>query len=292
MLHYKHIFGGVIPLASGSVINPGAIPPAYRTISDVDVKVYPIFYKQMVVEWSIPAAWGPATFNVYRAPTEYGPWTLLNASHITGNHFKDTSTREYSKFNSEFYVVDTLFLSGKIIRSFPTTWENRRNSFAEIRAQEIQRRELLLLTKFTGVKSLIFRKRTFGTRCPECWDERIEKITKDNCKTCLGTSFEGGYFPAYETLIQYEPTPNNAVLSYQGRIEPNVIPAWTISFPQLNVFDLVIRVPDSKVYRIEAMSTTELQTVVVRQMLNLNELDKESIEFKLVQDLLPTDYQT
>jgi hypothetical protein len=289
VIHYKFIYGGVIP-QSGSVVTP----PSYvihRTVSDVAVKVYPLFYKQMVVEWSIPNSWGTATFNVFRSATEYGPWTKLNDEPITGNFFKDKSTQEYSKFNVDFYRVDAILINNKIISSFPTTWENNRNTFAEIRAREIQRRELLLLTKFVGVKSLVFRKRTFGARCPSCWDARIEKVIEDNCQVCLGTSFQGGYFPAYETLLQYDPTPNNAVLSYQGRVEPNMIPAWTISYPQLNVFDLVIRLPDFRIYRIDAMQTTELQAVVVRQILTLNELDKETVEFKLIKDLLPLEYQ-
>jgi hypothetical protein len=265
---------------------------ANRTVRELDVKVYPVFYKQLVVEWSIPASWGAATFNVFRSQTEYGPWALLNDTPISGNHFKDLTTVEFSKFSNNFYLVDAFLPNGRVIRSFPETWINRRTSFAEIRAQEIQRRELLLLTKFTGVKSLIFRKRTFGARCTNCWDSRIEKITKDHCEVCLGTSFEGGYFPGFESLVQYDPTPNQAALSYSGKIEPNTIPAWTVSFPEINTFDLIVRLPDFKVYRVDGTQSTELQSVTVRQMLNLNELDKESIEFKLINDLLPTDYRT
>lgn len=290
MKSFNFTYGGVIP----SHLLSSTTPVSYsvnRTVPEVAVKVYPIFYKQMVVEWSIPASWGTASFNVFRSPTEYGPWTLLNDTPITGNHFKDVKTEEYSKFNNDFYMVDAILLNSKVIRSFPVTWQNKRTSFAEIRAQEIQRRELLLLTKFVGVKTLVFRKRTFGQRCPNCWDPRIEKVTKDKCDVCLGTSFEGGYFPPYETLFQYDPTPNNAILSYQGRVEPNTIPSWTVSFPEMNVFDLVLRVPDARVYRIESMQTTELQTVTVRQMFILNELAKESIEFQLVKNNTPEAYR-
>lgn len=291
MNHFNFTFGGVVPANVIGENVPVSYTP-YRTVKEVEVKVYPIFYKQMVVEWNIPAAWGGATFNVFRSPTEYGPWTILNDVPLSGNLFKDTSTEEYSKFNNDFYMVDALLSNGKVLRSFPITWQNTRNSFAEIRAREIRRRELLLLTKFTGVKSIIYRRRTFGERCHNCWDARIEKVVKDKCEVCFGTSFEGGYFPGFETLIQYDPTPNNAQLAYQGRVEPNQIPAWTINYPELNVFDLVLRVPDTKLYRIEDMHTTELQTVVVRQIVNLNELDKESVEFELAERLLPDEYRS
>ncbi len=151
------------------------------------------------------------------------------------------------------------------------------------------RREMILLSKFTGVKSLVFRRKVFGERCPECWDYVLEKVTKDHCKTCLGTSFNGGYFTGFETLLQYEPTPNDAVLGYQGRNEPNQIPAWTINFPDINVFDLVLRIPDWRIYRVDHVSNTELQTVQLRQMLTLTELDKESIEFELAKQAIPNE---
>lgn len=291
MNNYSFTFGGIFPRQDYS----GIVPVSYyanRTVGDIPVKVYPVFYKQTVVEWSTPPSWEAVSFNVFKSPTEYGPWVLLNEVPVTGNFFKDTTTLDFSKFNNSFYLVDAFIPNGKVIRSFPATWNNKRSSFVEIRAQEIQRRELLLLTKFVGVKSLIFRKRTFGTRCRNCWDPRIEKITKDHCELCQGTSFEGGYFPPFESLLQYDPTPNQASLSYSGRIEPNIIPAWTVSFPEINTFDVIVRLPDFKAYRVEALQTTELQTVTVRQLLNLNELDKESIEMQLINNLIPTSYNS
>ena len=261
-----------------------------REAAPIMTKVYALFYKYMVIEWSIPADWGVSHFNVYKAQTEYGPWTKVNLTPINGNFFKDSTTEEYSKYNNDYYIVEAVLDAGYIYQSAPTTWQNKRSNWVELRSTEIQRRETLLLTKFVGVQSFVFRRRTFGKRCPNCWDPRIEKVIKDHCAVCIGTSFEGGYFPGYETLLQYDPTPNNAAFSYQGRIEPNTIPAWTTSFPQLNVFDIVLRVPDWKIYRIESMTSTELQTVTVRQILNLNELDKESIEFVLAQQALPSGY--
>lgn len=256
----------------------------------ISVNIYCLFYKQMVLEWSIPTTWGSCKFEVYKAETEYGPWLKLTPTPIAGNFFKDTTTMSFSKFSSNFYKVECILPSGQRLQSRFITWENKRSTQAEIRANEIQRRETLLLTKFTGVRSLVFRRRHFGTRCRNCWNTEIEKVTKDHCEVCLGTSFEGGYYPGFETLIQYEPTQNNTQLSYQGRVEPNVIPAWTTRYPEIDVFDVVIRIPDWRAYKVEAVQNTELQTVTVRQMLQLNELDKESIELKLANQAIPREY--
>lgn len=269
---------GTLPLASN--VETNFLP----------VTIYPVFYKHMVVEWEAQASWGNCMFEVYRSETEYGPWNKLTPTPVTGNFFKDITTQDFSKFQNGFYVVECILPSNQRIKSAPTTWQNKRSDWVQIRANEIRRRESLLLSKFTGVKSLIFRRRNFGKRCPECWNEEIEKVKKDHCVTCLGTSFEGGYFDGFETLIQYEPTTNDAVLSYQGKFEQNQIPAWTIDYPEINVFDLVLRVPDWKLYRVDRVYGTELQTVIVRQSMALTELAKESIEFKLAEQALPSGY--
>jgi hypothetical protein len=172
------------------------------------------------------------------------------------------------------------------------TWIQPRSGWVELRAKEIQRREMILLSKFTGVKSLIFRRKHYGKRCSNCWDFASERVTKDHCQVCLGTSFEGGYFTGFETLIQYDVTNNTSAFNYKGRDEKNTINGWTISVPIVDTFDLVLRVPDMSLYRVDYGQVTELQTQTVRQVLQLTELPKDSIEFKLASAAIPEGYLT
>lgn len=261
-----------------------------RESSVIKVKLYPVYPTHITVEWVIPANYGSCTFNIYRGATSNGPWVKLNTAPTASNHYRASLTADSSKFNNYFYIVECIRPNGSLLRSEPVTIRNINSKWVELRSREVSRREWLLLKKFTGVQSVIYKRRTFGKRCPECWDPITEKTIKDKCPTCLGTSFEGGYFPGYLTLLQYEPTQNNSELSYQGRIEPNVIPAWTIEVPEVDTFDIIVRLPDWKVYRVLAIQATELQSVVVRQLLSLSELDKNSIEFRLADRDIPTEY--
>lgn len=277
---------------------PGFFPAFYnlpleRTVETgyIQAKCYPTFYKQIVVEFSVPSEWGNCLFDVYRAETNAGPWIKITPTPINSNFFKDTTTMDFSKFMQGWYIVECELPDGRRIQGLPTTWENKRTNWVEIRAKEIQRREMLLLTKFTGVETYLFRRKHYGMRCTNCWNPTIEKVTQDHCPVCLGTSFEGGYFPGFKTLIQYEPTPNDSNFRYQGREEQNTSPAWTVAYPSIEVFDVVLRVPDWKLYRVDHILQTELQTVPVRQVLSLTELAKESIEFDLAKQAIPTDYQ-
>lgn len=276
---------------------PGYYPSFYqanlaRTVETSYIKtlIYPSFYKHMVVEFSVPDIWGGCEFNIYKSDFEAGPWLKITPTPISGTFFVDVTTKEGSKFMNAWYVVECILPDGRRIQGPVTTWQNTRHRWVEIRANEIERRATLLLEKFTGVKSLIFRRKHYGKRCPECWDFETEKVTKDHCTTCLGTSFEGGYFTGFETLFQYEPTPNDSSFEYRGRVESNTLPAWTISYPQIETFDLILRVPDWKLFRVERVISTELQTVSVRQVVNLVELAKESIEYRLVSQAMPSNY--
>lgn len=279
---YYPLFGAK-PITNGDSIS-----------GDFTVKIYPLWYKQITVEWSIPAAWGNCTFNIYKSDSqEFSTFTKLNVVPLTGNYIKDTTTQDFSKINKGWFIVEAVLSSGKRIQSNPTTWINKRNAWVELRAQEIQRREWFLLTHYTGAESYVFKRKTYGQRCKECWNFQLEKVLKDKCDTCMGTSFEGGYFDGLRTYIQYDPTPNDMFLEYFGKWEKNEFPAWTIAVSELKSRDLVYRVPDGALYYVDDHSSTELQTVSVRQLLKLIELDKESPEFKLIakNNIIPSLYQ-
>jgi hypothetical protein len=283
MLSYSIKVGG-LPLSS--VIG---IPPATES-SFLEVTLYVMFLKKSVLEWTIPAEWGNCKFEVYYSETEVGPFDKLTPTPISTFFFEDTSFEEYSKFRNSFYKVVCMLPDGRRTSSPVLTWENRRSSLVDIRAREISRREHILLSKFTGIKSLLFRRKFFGQRCTRCYNHTMEKVMEDNCPVCIGTGFEGGYFPGREIFVQYEPTPNPSQLGYAGVSEQNTIPAWTVEYPMIETFDIVLRIPDSKIYRVSSIANTELQTKTVRQMLTLTELAKTSIEYELAKQAIPTKY--
>lgn len=256
----------------------------------IDTTVYPVFYKHITVEFKVPSQWGNCTFDIYRGDTNLGPWEKITPAPISGTFFKDSAQDEVSKYNDSWYIVECRLPDGRRIQGQPETWRPKRNNWVEIRAKEIERREILLLEKFTGQKSMLFKRRYFGLRCRNCWNATIEKVTKDHCQVCLGTSYEGGFFPGYETLFQYDPIQKDATLGYQGLTEPEQMVGWTISKPVIDAHDLLLRMNDFRLYRIERVSQTELQGQVVRQVVNLTELGKDSVEYNLTKQAMPAGY--
>jgi hypothetical protein len=256
---------------------------------NVKVTLYPQWFRHITLEWAVPPAWGNCVFNVYFSQTEDGPFEKLNTMAIDSYYFTDTTTKEYSKVRKGYYIVEAILLDkgNAALRSEPTTWNTYQRKWVTIRANEIQRRENWLLTHFTGVKTYLFKKKSYGKRCPKCWSNRTESVTDDHCPVCLGTSWEGGFFPPVPIYLQYETTPKQVDYQYFGKLEPNQIGAWTISFPALMEEDVVIRVGDWAAYKVGPVTPTELQGNTVRQMIVLNRLAKGDVENRLVQRNLP-----
>lgn len=254
---------------------------------NINVTFYPAWYKTIGMEVSFPQEWGNCTYNVYRSESEEGAYAKVNLTPVLSPFFDDTQTQAYSVFNKCFYKIEVILPDGRKVSSTPKTWDTRPNDWVNIRKAEIQRREWLLLRKFVGIKSHIFRRKTYGKRCGVCWNYKLEKVMKDACENCAGTSFDGGYFEPYETLFQYEPTPGSPSWEYFGKLETNVIPAWTISIPQINGFDLVFREPDAALYSVQAIGTTELTGNVVRQLVQLRQIERQAPEYKLVRKVYP-----
>lgn len=250
----------------------------------IEVTVYPAWFDKAVLSWKIPSDWGNCSFNVYHGATDTGPFVKLNVIPINGLTFTDLSFRNFSKYHSDYYIVEAILhdKNGALLKSEPSTWDKTMTRWTELRSLEIQRRFWLMLRKFMGSETYVFRRRYFGKHCSKCWDFTNLKVTNDKCPECFGTGWSEGYFEPYQTLVQFEPTPNNVELSMGGRNEPNVIQAVTISFPEINDWDVIYRQKDNRMYRIDGVSTTELLTNVVTQRMQLIELPKNYVEYQLL----------
>jgi hypothetical protein len=250
--------------------------------SEIKVTLYPLWYKSMTLSWTIPDAWDARTprFNVYRARTQGGNFELVSpeASTLTDQFFVDEdSFLESSKFSEYQYGGATVKVSP------PASATPVMGDWQRIRKNEINRREMILLRKFTGVDTILLRRKASGLRCPTCWDEASRTCVKNNCPDCYGVSFLGGYYKGLRLLVQYDTTVENKIYSFFGKMESNQIGGWTISFPDIEATDLLIRLSDHTIYRVSQIQNTQLQGENVRQVLQLTQLAKQGVEYKLIE---------
>lgn len=275
------------PLSFGSG-SSFASYPAVRALSAtpksgdlISISLYPEWYKDMSISWKIPSDWGNCKFNVYISDGGKD-YRRLNSTPLSNPYFNDVDSKEYSRFENARYIVEALLPSGSPIISQPAFIEYKRRERLEKMANEIQRREYILLSKFAGVKSFLFKRRSYGDRCPRCWDAKTEKVMDDHCEVCYGTSWNGGYFEPIPVFVQYETNPTSRLKTYQGVLESNSISSWTISVPNIEPDDIIIRLGDLSLYKVVSVNATALQTKQIRQLLNLTQLSRSDVENKLL----------
>jgi len=122
----------------------------------------------------------------------------------------------------------------------------------------------------------------YNYRCPECWDNVNKLIRKEKCLTCYGTSYQGGYYKGISTMFQFDNEPNKEqILAQEGVMEPADTTAWTIAYPEINVNDLILRLDDFRVFRVQGVQNTSLRSFTIRQMVRMSHLPMTNIEYKL-----------
>ena len=278
-------FSGILPKSHLDLFQPDSRP------IDLNVRIYPEWFKEITLSWKTPDSWEGkfVTFNVYRSEVEGSGYLKLNAVPLQTPYFVDKSTRESSKHSKEFYIVEALVYASQNDTAQPEVWKTRPAFVGDklprwhhIRLKEINRREWLLLRKFAGNECLILRAKHYGPRCPECYDELAEKLTKPHCHTCFGTGYDGGYYPGIRSYMQFDSSTDSAVYTYFGKLEANEIGAWTIQYPDVESFDIVIRIRDFKVFRVKQSANTEILNKICRQIMRLEEQSPEDVLYKLI----------
>lgn len=249
------------------------------------VTVYPEWYKEVSLTWNYNPDWVNPHYNVYRSQTGYGDMRKLTAQTITTTSFKDVETNMSSKYANDFYVVEVVINGKSVGVSEPVACNPRLTQWHELRRQEMNRREWILLKRFSGQKSLVLKNAKYGqyeTRCPECWDDNNKIVTKDNCHTCFGTSYKGGYYEGIPTYLQYGNLNKTKMLRADGQYEPADFDCWGIRFPDLDADDLIIRTTDCTIYRVTNVLDSEMLSNTVRQMVSISELPKTCVEYELL----------
>lgn len=247
-------------------------------------KLYPYWFDKCRLTWFPDPSWRSPLYNVYRSESFEGPWTKLTAAPISATVFNDFTTKQATKYSHDLYVIEVIEHGRVIGKSEVIKNEKNISEWHQLRAIEINRREWLMLTRFMGVPCLILKHVGYGKyqfRCTECWDSVNKIIRKDFCTTCYGTSYEKGYYSGIHTYIQFVEPNKEDVVTEEGRMEPANTTAWTIAYPEVDVNDLVLRLDDYRIFRVDSIQNTSLVTVTVRQMLNLTHVPVTSVEYEL-----------
>lgn len=269
--------------------------PVYRSPSKTGV----------FVQWDVESApaEGISHFKLERAGGPDGPYEQV-ISNLDDYHFfddlrnvpaPDTGVRENVNFlslhRSIYYRVTATSTSGTDYVSSPVLIYDQLDRRNMLLRRKLQR-DLSVALRFTGVPILVLKRRHWGTRCSTCFDLVTKSVTKPKCEECYGTSYTDGYWAPTSARGRLTVTAPQTSISSHGKTDMTQVRLYMLDYPVLEPDDVVIHTRLNRRYIIKHRTQTELQTVPVHQVLVMNELPRDSVEYRIPADLsvAPTIY--
>jgi hypothetical protein len=235
-----------------------------------------------IVEDTIPAY----VYSVYRSGSVNGPWTLLNSTPTANTFFLDPAIELFSLDREYYYKV--IATSTNLVT--PISKESKATSLIADQHGLVHRRYL----EFNKIKRdrriqlfmvnsevLILKRKHYGERCTDCYDQEINEVLKDKCDTCFGTSFIGGFYNPVRLLVEYREERVQKAVDMHSYAEAIISSLIMQDAPRANKDDIIYEPNFDRMWRIMTIQNSSLNKSPLSQILTIVELARDSIEYRI-----------
>lgn len=216
-------------------------------------------------------------FQVLRSESSEGPWDVLTPPFQDRYTFIDNVLQVAHRWRSYQYLIRVTELSSGDKKDFgPVAHEPE----ADIVATELRRHIRLLMEEFAGRRCIVLPVRTFGQRCPDCWNATLQQCVKGACITCYSTGFARGYLHPIETYIQVDPSSKSQQHTNVGEQQQDNTTMRLGFYPIVKVGDLIIEAENLR-WRVTGQTQTEHSRAAVHQEVAVHAIEAKDIEFSI-----------
>lgn len=218
------------------------------------------------------------TLQVWRSESGSGPFDPASPEFVDRYLFVDTNIPVGDKFRQLWYRVRaTHKATGAIEDSEISTLEPAPG----LEALYIRRSQQVGLTQVLGRQVWLFKRRTFGMRCPGCFDRDLQKVTRSGCISCYGTGFLRGFHNPIEVWMQIDPASKPSDMTPNQKMQAVVTTARMSFYPTLAPGDVVVEFENKRWRVLPGVTQTERLRAVVHQECSMRQLEETDIEYKL-----------
>ncbi len=221
------------------------------------------------------------TFQVLRSEAPAGPWEPVSPEMEDRYLFIDNRIQIGNRWRQYYYLIRVKNKQSEATEDFGPASVT---PDADLIGQEIRKHINLLMREFVGRRCWVLPVRTFGQRCPACWNPTLSSRTRSGCRTCYDTGFVRGYHHPIETWIQFDPSPKADQPSNLGKLQQSDTTARLGYFPPLKPGDMVIE-PENIRWKVTQVSATQRLRAPVHQEIQTHQVPKSDIEYTLDIDL-------
>lgn len=255
------------------------------------VMVRPAPPRGYLVQWSLkdPPV-GAVTFTVERSGGPGGPWEPVTANAVNQYAFFDPLPQpvdtdpaevlrlnQFRFFQAVYYRV-TATHGGSTSSDVFELGPQARGKISGMR-RKAARDVRVALVKFSKMPCVLLKKRVWGPRCPICYDPRTKAVTRGGCKTCYGTSFEGGFWAPVPFPARRQGGEAAAVTG-QPKSDVRKFHLVAPDFPKVDEGDVVVSLRTADRYRIDAETSSDLQDEPMYQSFTVTVLDRSDVVYQ------------
>jgi hypothetical protein len=266
-------------------------------------KVTPLYPKRVFMQWDLedPTEDGSYTFKVERSAGTEGPWEVLIAgAQNIYNYIDDFGVQPaipdegkphlHGLSVNPYYRVTVIPPSGcaNSARTEPHGLEPELDPVARGLRRRLRYDEGIVFKRLNGVRLALLKRRTWGERCPDCYDAVTRATTREQCMTCYGTSFVGGYWAPVivwgrvntpkKTEVEYTSAPRTT-----REAATHVI--TLLDIPLLQDNDVIIETATNDRHMVRSQVRTELRRRSVHQQVTTSLMERGSVEYRIPVDL-------
>lgn len=212
---------------------------------------------------------------VLRAGSPEGPFDTVGGPLVDTYRFRDYVAPLRGSFQYLYYKIRVEGAGGlsesEVVSSDPRP---------PLDALEIIRAENLLFREYVGRPCALYSVRTFGMRCPGCFDPVTQRRTVASCLTCYNTGFMRGFHRPIMVYAQIDPFAKTQQNTQQMVMEQANTQARMGVYPKLKPRDVLVETENVR-WRVMGVTTTERLRAPVRQEVTLFKIPLGDIEYKL-----------
>lgn len=217
------------------------------------------------------------SFYIERSESEAGPWDPIAGPLIDTFYYRDASVPQITTTRTLFYRIK---VEHNVTKQTVYSAVIDRVGKPDAYASEIIKLENVMFSELTGARAWVFPIKTFGQRCPECWDDVLQKRQSDSCRTCWRTGFSGGYHNPIQVWCQIDNPPEQTEYISPMKDDQRQVNYFNVRLgpsPDVKPLDLIIDHLNRRL-RVYSVGGTSRFGVTVRQELKCIQIQKGSIE--------------
>jgi hypothetical protein len=218
------------------------------------------------------------TFQVFRSESPGGPWDAVTEEFTDRYVVRDILPQPFHAGRMMYYILRVKNdMTNEMVEYGPSS----KKPDDDLVSLELKRHLQILFREFAGTRCWILPVRTFGQRCPSCWDKTLSKRTRSGCTTCFDTGFVRGYLNPVEVWLQIDP--GSSLNEQNQNTGPTHQSNTTARIPDYGLGktrDILVE-GDNRRWRINSVNYTEHNRAPVMLEYQMHRVPEGDIEYKI-----------